>query len=181
MAAITWKRCRDEAIRSYLRMATVFELFFLIGAEHSMAERTNLMASKKRKKSKPETMADTSGDSAGDGWGPVLAVGGAIVGGALLYYVKAGAGSEKNAALVPDIVEDPIDQVVDALNRKFGKKWVDQTLSVLEKALEHALPAKTVAFVRLIHRAELMAKEEKIVPSEKKAWAQARIAQMRLN
>lgn len=178
---ITWKRCRDEAIRSNSRMATVFKLFFLIGAEHSMAERTNIMASKKRKKSKPQTEHEIPDESGGNPWGTVLKVGGAALAVGALYYIKTGAGSEKNAAIIPDVIEDPIDEIVDALNRKFGKKWVDQTLSVLEKALEHALPAKTVAFVRLIHRAELMAKEEKIVPSEKKAWAQARIAHMRLN
>lgn len=139
------------------------------------------MSSKKRKKSRSKSAPHISNDEVGNGWGQVLAVGGAALLAGALYYVKAGAGSEKNAALIPDAVEDPIDQIVDTLNRTFGKNWVDLTLSVLEKALEHALPSKTVAFVKLIHRAEILAKENGIVPSEKKAWALNRIAQLRLN
>jgi len=80
-----------------------------------------------------------------------------------------GAGSEKNAALIPDAIEDPIDKVVDGLNRKLGRNWGNSTLSDLEKVLENALPPETVALVKFIHKAELLAKTNGIKFSEKKA------------
>ena len=39
-----------------------------------------------------------------------------VAGSLLLYYALAGAGSEKNAALIPDSIEERLDKVVDELN-----------------------------------------------------------------
>lgn len=136
---------------------------------------------KKGKKSKTDTAARRRSNDGGISWGQVAAVGAAGIATGLLLYVKTGAGSEKNAALIPDAIEDPIDEIVDALNQRLGKDWGNLALSTLEKTLENALPPGTVAFVKLIHKAELLAQGDRINPSEKKAWAQSRIDKMRLN
>ncbi|MDC0750010.1 hypothetical protein [Polyangium mundeleinium] len=92
------------------------------------------------------------------------------------YYLKSGAGSEKNAALIPDPLEVQLDRVVDALNGKFGKRWGNRTLAVLEKGLEAVLSPQLVALVRIVHKAELLGQEMELSGAAKRqkaaGWAQ---------
>lgn len=86
-----------------------------------------------------------------------LAVGGGLVGlvgCAALYYLMAGAGSEKNAALIPDSIEARLDTVVDALNDQFGKQWVDFGIAVLQAGLAKILPPALVALVAAVYKSE---------------------------
>lgn len=71
----------------------------------------------------------------------------------LLYYLKSGTG-ETNAALIPTSLEQRLDRVVEALNRRFGKQWVEQALSTLKVGLERTLPAPLVALVEVVHGVE---------------------------
>lgn len=77
-----------------------------------------------------------------------------VGGGLLLYYLKAGAGSEKNAALIPDTIEKKLDMVVDKLNRKFNKRWGNLTIA----ALSAALPKELVGLVNSVVTAEQVGK-----------------------
>jgi hypothetical protein len=121
-------------------------------------------------------------EGSGNNWAQVAAVAvGAVGVGALVHYLKNGAGSDKNAVLIPDVIEDPLDKLVDALNRRYGKQWGDQVVSVLESGLEQMLPPAVLSLVKIAHRVELMCKEGQIKPSEKKRQAQIRIEKMLQN
>jgi hypothetical protein len=81
------------------------------------------------------------------------AIGKAVGAGAVmygLYYLLSGAGSEQNAALIPDSIEDKLDMVVERLNKKFGKAWGQYAIALLEQAL----PGPLVALVQFVHEAE---------------------------
>ena len=75
---------------------------------------------------------------------------GTVAAGIGLYYLLAGAGKEKNAALIPDSIEGRLDMVVEYLNDTFGKSWGRYAIS----ALQQALPAPLVALVRFAYAAE---------------------------
>ena len=81
-------------------------------------------------------------------------------GAALLYFVKAGAGSENDAALIPNSIEAKLDRIVDALNQRFGRQWVNQGLARLEQGLTGFLPAPLVAMVEVVHKTEQWAKQQ---------------------
>lgn len=55
---------------------------------------------------------------------------GAVVG---AVYLATGAGSKKNSPFIPDSIENELDKVADALTRRFGDGWIEET--------EHALMA----------------------------------------
>ncbi len=78
---------------------------------------------------------------------------------ALLYAVKAGAGSENDAALIPNSIEAKLDRIVDALNQRFGRQWVNQGLASLERGLTAILPTSLVAMVDVVHKTEQWAKQ----------------------
>jgi len=138
--------------------------------------------SRKKNVSKKNVNSSVQVEHGMGGWGKAAVVGaGVIVGGGLLYFLKSGAGSEKDSPLTPQFIEDPLDAIVDALNRRFGKRWADTALSVLEKALEVALPPKVVSLVKVVHRAEILAIDGKIAAAEKKHWAETRIDEQRRN
>lgn len=110
--------------------------------------------------------------------GHVVAGVATVVGaGGLLYYVLAGAGSEKNAGLIPDAIEVKLDRVVDKLKEEFGETWVQQGLSALETALAKLLPAPLVALVSAVYRAEQWGNEHfaatgrKVSGHEKRCYA----------
>jgi len=67
-----------------------------------------------------------------------------------LYYLFSGEGSDQNAPLIPDSIEDKLDMVVDRLNKKFGNAWGQYAIAVLEQAL----PGPLVALVQFVHEAE---------------------------
>ena len=91
--------------------------------------------------------------------GEKIAAGVAVVGlGALgvfgLYYLVAGLGRENNAALIPDVLEDRIDHVVDVLNAKVGKGWVTWGAEKLKAALRNSLPGPLVTLVDVVYAVE---------------------------
>lgn len=90
-------------------------------------------------------MALTQGEKA------VLGVMGTAAAAFGLYYLVAGAGKEKNAALIPDSIEDQLDMTVEHLNNIFGKSWIQYAID----ALQQALPAPLTALVQFVHAAEL--------------------------
>lgn len=75
-----------------------------------------------------------------------------FVGAALLLYLLGGRDKDSSRFL-PDPVEDRIDRVVAALNRRFGKRWVDVALNVLQRQIEMTMPG-AAALVSAVHRAE---------------------------
>lgn len=77
----------------------------------------------------------------------------------LLYYLKAGTGETK-AALIPSSLEQRLDRVVEALNKRFGKHWVEQTLGTLKRGLETVLPAPLVALVDAAYRVEQLGQRD---------------------
>lgn len=76
------------------------------------------------------------------------------LGGIALYYLKAGADRENNAALIPDALEDRIDHVVNILKADFGKEWVYQGAETLKFILRRALPSYLVALVDVVYVVE---------------------------
>lgn len=81
-------------------------------------------------------------------------VGGALaLGAAALYYLKSGAGAD-DAMLIPNTIEGRLDRVLEALNQRFGKRWVNQTLSTLQQGLSTILPTPLVALVDTVYRVE---------------------------
>jgi len=102
-------------------------------------------------------------------------IGSAVVGlGAVgLYYLTAGWGREKNAALMPDALEDRLDMVVEALNGHVGKDWVDRGAEGLKKALRTVLPGPLVALVDVVHAVETEATRQRMSGNTKQRRAQA--------
>lgn len=96
---------------------------------------------------------------------PVALIMGAVVASAtalgvgLLYYLKAGL-AQSEATLIPDLLEQRLDKVVAALNRRFGKHWVEQALGTLKTGLETMLPAPLVALVEVVHRVEQLGQKQ---------------------
>lgn len=85
-----------------------------------------------------------------------LIIGGVVAGAlgvSLLYYLTSGVG-EADAPLIPNSIERHLDNIVDALNRRFGKRWVNQALSTLKAGLSNVLPPQLVALVNVVHRVE---------------------------
>jgi len=111
-----------------------------------------------KEQKKGETMAKKSNGNS-TGW---KVAAGVLLGGLALYYIKAGAGSEHNAALIPDAIEDQLDRVVDALNRKFGRTWVKSRLATLEQGLSSMLPTPLVALVSVVQQTEQWAEGQRL-------------------
>jgi hypothetical protein len=76
------------------------------------------------------------------------------VGAAVLYYLYSGKGEENDARLIPNDIEGRVDLVVAALNRQFGKRWVDFGLHALRSHLQKVLPPPVVALVNVIYNVE---------------------------
>lgn len=95
------------------------------------------------------------GDDWGKFFGIVIGVG---IGAVAVYYLTAGRGDENNAALIPDGFEGRIDFVVEALNREFGKLWVDRGLDSLEFYLKGLLPWQVVSLIGVIYQVEEFSK-----------------------
>jgi hypothetical protein len=71
----------------------------------------------------------------GDGGKVLLAIGGV----ALLAWLLSGRGKQ-NSPFIPDVIENELDRVVEALNRRFGHRWVTYGLDALQAFLQRALP-----------------------------------------
>jgi hypothetical protein len=93
------------------------------------------------------------GKGGGDDWGTFFLILGIGLGGLGLYYLTAGR-EEKNAALIPDRLEDQIDLVVKELNEKFGPGWVNFGLNALEGYMKSILPWQVVGLVNVIYQVE---------------------------
>lgn len=92
------------------------------------------------------------------------------VGAGLFYYLRAGLG-KKDSALIPESIEARIDKVVETLNQKFGKRWVNRGVSTLQAGLAVVLPTPLVGLIELVHRVEHLAEQNGWKSSEKRAHA----------
>ncbi|HEX8708857.1 MAG TPA: hypothetical protein VF723_11485 [Pyrinomonadaceae bacterium] len=78
----------------------------------------------------------------GGGW---LLVGlGILILASVAYYSETGKGTENDSALIPNNLEDQIDFVVAALNKRFGKRWVDYGFKALESYFKQKYPPVAV-------------------------------------
>lgn len=75
-----------------------------------------------------------------------------------LYYLMAGTGRENNAMLIPDALEGRIDRVVDTLNTRIGKNWVNLGVQALKSFLRTTLPAPLVELVDVVYAVEQQAR-----------------------
>jgi hypothetical protein len=80
------------------------------------------------------------------------------VGAAVLYYLYSGKGKENDAPLIPNDIEGRVDLVVGALNRQFGKHWVDFGLHAVRSHLQKVLPPPVIALVNVIYNVEQFAR-----------------------
>lgn len=90
-----------------------------------------------------------------------------------LVYLKTGLGREKDAALIPDALEEPIDRVVEALKEKFGKQWVDNSAEVLAAALGKTLPKSLRVLIDVVCAVEQEAKSKQMSSEMKRKRAVA--------
>ena len=100
--------------------------------------------------------------------GIVIGVG---IGALAVYYLTADRGEESNAALIPDDLEGRIDFIVEALNKKFDKSWVDRGLDALEIYLKGLLPWQVVALIGVIYQVERLSKTKYMNSQAKKETA----------
>lgn len=108
----------------------------------------------------------------GDDWGKILGIViGVGIGAVAVYYLTAGRGEETNAALIPDDLEGRIDFIVQALNRRFDKSWVDLGLNALEVYLKGILPWQVVALTGVIYQVEQLSKSRSMKGQAKKEMA----------
>lgn len=108
-------------------------------------------------------------------WG----VGFAAAAGTVLY-LATGKG-EKNSPFIPDALEDQIDAAVDALNRRFGRVWVDHGLAALDEALRAALPSAIVGLLDAIVAVEQQTRQlrvagQTVTSVQKRAMAVQKLA-----
>lgn len=96
-------------------------------------------------------MTKTSSGGGIAGW----LLGGAAVaaGGVLLYYLTSGVGDD-DASLIPNSIEERLDRVIFALNRRFGKQWVQYGIDALRSGLASVLPQPLVQLVAVVHQVE---------------------------
>jgi hypothetical protein len=90
------------------------------------------------------------------GEGLVLVGLGLLVLAGLVYYSETGQG-ENDSALIPNSLEGRIDFVVAALNRRFGKQWINMGFEVLKSYLEKTQPS-LAALVSAVVQVEQMSK-----------------------
>ncbi|HEX8321820.1 hypothetical protein [Longimicrobium sp.] len=69
-----------------------------------------------------------------------------------LSYLVSGRATN-NSPLVPDALENRIDEVVETLNNVFGHRWVTASLDYLQSRMALAMPG-AAAFVNAVHWAE---------------------------
>ena len=102
------------------------------------------------------------------GWAWLIGI---SLGAIALYYLEAGRGSENDAALLPNRLEDRIDFLVTAINKRFGKQWGNRALDVIQASLEKILPADAVALVSVIYGVEQLSKRIPMTSDDKKQRA----------
>lgn len=110
----------------------------------------------------------------GEGWG-LWALLGVIAGAAVLHYAQTGRGDANNAPLIPDSIEGKIDRVVEELNRRFGKRWVDAGLDAIMAHLRRTLPPPVVAVADTVFEVEQMSRYARMTGPEKRQTAANRL------
>jgi hypothetical protein len=90
---------------------------------------------------------------------------------AFLYYTQTGLGKENDAALIPNTPEEEIDDLINALNRRFGKRWIEFGLGVLTNYVQNALPAPLVVLLRVVAEVENISKGRLMTGYEKQQLA----------
>jgi hypothetical protein len=112
------------------------------------------------------------GKGGGDDWGKffgiLLGIG---LGAVALYYIQAGRGDENDAALIPPDLESRIDLLVEKLNGRFGKGWVNLGLDAIELYLKAILPWEVVRLVGAIYQVEQLSKTTQIFGQAKQQTA----------
>lgn len=106
-----------------------------------------------------------------DGWGAFVMLLLAAVGAIALYYTQVGRGEESDAALIPNSLEGRIDLVVAALNKQFGKRWIDWSMDALKSYLQRTLPATLVTLVDVVSTVELMSRNTRMTSDAKQRIA----------
>jgi hypothetical protein len=81
----------------------------------------------------------------------LLGVGGAAAAFGGIIYLATGAGSEKNSQLVPDEIENEIDNLVNTLNRRYSRGWI----LMAEAALMAAVPVPLHSLLMVVRITEL--------------------------
>jgi hypothetical protein len=104
--------------------------------------------------------------------GVLLPLGGVLtlVGVGVYIYVSTGRG-RKDSPLVPNVIEERIDRLVEWLNTRFGKQWMDQRLDTVQTALSAAMPFPATALVGVVHQVERLGKTKGWSGAEKRAEA----------
>ena len=95
-----------------------------------------------------------------------------------LYQRRTGWGTENDAALIPNALEDKIDVVITALNNRFGKAWVEYGMQAIEGYARNALPAALVALIAIVVEVENSSKRRFMTGFDKQQRA-AQIARER--
>lgn len=90
-------------------------------------------------------------------WLGVLGLGGVSLAALVsVVYLKWGAGSKKNSAVIPDMIEDEIDKVVDFLNKKYPG-WASKGMETLSRTLESTLPPTFGLLLKIVEQVEQQA------------------------
>lgn len=89
-------------------------------------------------------------------WGGLAII---AIGLGLLYYSQTGRGDENDSVLIPNDLEGRIDLVIEALNKRFGKRWVDAGLDAFTSYLRGTLPPQLVALSGVVTRVELSSRQ----------------------
>lgn len=101
------------------------------------------------------------------GLGSIAAV---VTGFLALHYVKSGVRG-RNAALMPDSLEQHIDDAIEWLDVQLGQNWVDQGLVAVRTSLSHILPLPAVALADVIYAAERIGRRKKWNGLQKRQYA----------
>jgi hypothetical protein len=105
-----------------------------------------------------------------DDWGKVvLVILGFVVGG-FIYYTQTGQGEENDSAAIPNDLERKIDDAVAALNRRFGKRWVEEGVQALRWYLGRVMP-QTVALADILAAVELESRRRPMSSHDKQQTA----------
>ena len=96
-----------------------------------------------------------------------------VAGFGLLVYLATGR-REKNSSFIPDAIEDRIDKVVAWLDEKFGKRWVDQGLDMIQSSLFGSLPKPLALLGDAIYQAERVGTQQGWSGPQKRNYARSR-------
>lgn len=99
----------------------------------------------------------------------------ALAGGLFLLYKVTGLRNQ-NSPFIPDAIEDQIDSAVAALDRAFGKRWVDQGLNRVEQMVRASLNATAPGLAEAIFAAEQVGRQTGMSGLQKRQHAIRRLS-----